>query len=151
MYGRQSGFTYVIAMFLVAGLSIVALRGLQITLTKERREKEAQLLDVGATYRNAIRNYYENSVGTEKRYPPTLEALLRDNRTSTTRRHLRKLYRDPMTGAQEWGLVRSDDGGIVGVYSLSTRKPLKIGGFSSDMALAQDASKYSDWKFSYLP
>jgi type II secretory pathway pseudopilin PulG len=151
MRGRESGFSYVVAMFLVAVLAVMALRGLQITLTKERREKEAQLLDIGRAYQNAIRDYYEFSPGSEKKYPPKLASLLLDERTSTTRRHLRRQYRDPMTGQSDWGLVKSGDGRIVGVFSLSTRKPLKVGGFSSEMASAKDATTYSDWKFSYLP
>jgi type II secretory pathway pseudopilin PulG len=151
MERQQKGFSYVVAMFLVAVLAVVAARGLQITLTKERREKEAQLLDVGGAYRKAIRDYYENSPGTAKQYPDKLESLLLDDRTSTTRRHLRRLYRDPMTGGQEWGLVKNGNERIIGVYSLSTRKPVKVGGFSNEMALARDATKYSDWKFSYIP
>ncbi len=149
MRRRQAGFSYLIAMFLVAVLSVLSLRGLQITLTKERREKEAQLLEVGEAYREAIRNYYENSPGTFKRYPSSLDALLLDERTSTLRRHLRKLYRDPMTGSREWGLVPAADGGIMGVFSLSTRQPIKVGGFPDYMVAANKAKKYSDWQFSY--
>lgn len=151
MRRRQSGFSYVLAMFLVAVMTTVALRGFQVTLTKERREKEAQLMDVGGAYRAAIRSYYENSPGTAKQYPATLEVLLLDERTSTTRRHLRKLYYDPMTGDKEWGLEKGADGRIVGVFSLSTRKPIKAGGFAVEMAAAKNATTYADWKFSYRP
>lgn len=146
----QQGFTYVIAMFLVALLSVVGLRGVQITLTKERREKEAQLFDAGMAYRQAIRSYYENTPGTAKTYPASLESLLLDERTTTMRRHLRKLYRDPMTGG-DWGLIRTDGGGIKGVFSMSDRVPLKQGGFPDQMASSQGAQKYSDWQFSYIP
>ncbi len=52
---RQHGFSYLIAMFLVASLSLIAVRGLQNALTEERREKEAEVLFVGQAYRTAIR------------------------------------------------------------------------------------------------
>lgn len=47
MRRREDGFSYLIAMLLVALVSVLAVRGTQITLTQERREKEAQLLDAG--------------------------------------------------------------------------------------------------------
>jgi hypothetical protein len=62
-------------------------------------------------------------------------------------RYLRKLYRDPITASEEWGLVRGEDGGIVGVYSLSDRKPVKTAGFSKADAAFEGKSSYSDWKF----
>jgi type II secretory pathway pseudopilin PulG len=147
---REQGFSYVIAMFMVAVLSVFAMRAVQITLTKEKREKEEQLLDLGLTYWKAIRSYYENSPGTSKTYPTTLAALLLDDRTSTTRRHLRKLYRDPITGG-EWGVIRTEGGTIKGVFSLSTRVPLKQGNFPDALAASNKAMKYSDWQFSYIP
>lgn len=147
---RQQGFTYVIAMFLVALLSVLALRAVHVTRTKERREKEAQLFDTGMAYRQAIRGYYENSPGTVKAYPVSLESLLLDERTTTMRRHLRKLYRDPMTGG-EWGVIRTEGGGIKGVFSMSDRIPLKQGGFPDEMAASKGAQKYSDWQFTYIP
>jgi len=149
MRQRQAGFSYLIAMFLVAVLGVLSLRGLQSTLTWERREREAQLLNVGAAYYRAIRDYYEGSPGTAKSYPPTLDALLLDERTTTLRRHLRKLYRDPVTGTANWGIVRAPDGGVMGVFSLSTHKPVKTGGFPLALRGFQDARKYQDWQFAY--
>ncbi len=123
---------------------------MQITLMKEKREKEAQLIDVGLAYQRAIASYYSNSPGTSKTYPATLAVLLMDDRTTTLRRHLRKLYPDPMTGG-EWGVLRTDDGAIRGVVSLSTRVPVKKAGFPDGLVAPMDATKYSDWQFLYLP
>ena len=60
---REGGFSYVIVMFLVAVLSIISVRALETTLTRERRDKEAQLLEAGTAYMNAIRLYYEGAPG----------------------------------------------------------------------------------------
>jgi type II secretory pathway pseudopilin PulG len=147
---REQGFSYVIVMFLVAVLSIVSVRGLENSLTAERREKEADLLRVGQAYRNAIMDYYQSSPGTEKALPAKPEDLLLDQRATRTRRPLRKLYRDPITGAKEWGYVYKDDR-LIGVYSLSTAKPLKREGFPLELMNFKDAATYQNWRFVYDP
>jgi type II secretory pathway pseudopilin PulG len=147
----EEGFTYVIAMLLVAALAVIAVRGIQITLTSERREKEIQLLEAGSAYYAAIKSYYDTSPGTAKAYPPTLEALLLDERKTAMQRHLRKLYRDPLTGSKEWGLVAAPGGGVMGVFSLSIRRPLKTGGFPAGMRVVENAATYLEWQFVYQP
>jgi len=67
------------------------------------------------------------------------------------RRYLRRRYPDPITGSDEWGIVKAADGGIMGIYSLSDAQPLKIAGFRIADAAFDSAAKYSDWKFVYQP
>ena len=45
-------------------------------------------------------------------------------------RHLRRLYKEPITGQDEWGLVEAPGGGVMGVYSRSEDEPIKTGNFS---------------------
>jgi hypothetical protein len=85
-----------------------------------------------------------------KRYPRTLEDLVKDPRQPATQRHLRRLYPDPITGKNKWGFVKAPDGGIQGVHSLSEEKPLKIGGFRVRDAGLEGAAKYADWKFIHM-
>ncbi|MCG2583858.1 type II secretion system protein [Massilia sp. TS11] len=148
---RERGFSYVVMMFVVAIAGLVAARAVENSLTNERREKEADLLYVGQAYRNAIASYYENSPGTFKQYPAELSDLLLDSRTSTMRRHLRKLFRDPITGDSKWGVLRDEDGRVVGVFSLSEREPVKQGGFAPELASFTGMKRYMDWKFVYQP
>ena len=82
-----------------------------------------------------------------QQYPQRLENLLADNRFPNVRRHLRRIYRDPMTGSTDWGLVRGPNGGIVGVYSTSTAQPLKTANFPKDYAAFAGAPSYRDWVF----
>jgi hypothetical protein len=144
------GFTYLTLMFIVAilmgGLALVG----EMWETAARRDKEAQLLVIGNEYRTAIGRYYDATPGGVKRYPPSLEDLLKDPRQPSTQRYLRRLYRDPFGGA-EWGIVRAPDGGIAGVYSLSEEKPLKTGHFKLRDAGFESAQRYADWKFVYSP
>lgn len=148
---RESGFTYVIVMFAVAVSSIVAVRAVEFVGTAEHRQKEEELLYVGRAYYEAIRNFYENSPGTVKTLPASLDALLLDERTTTLRRPLRKLYRDPITGSDHWGVIKTEDGKVAGVYSLSARAPLKTGGFRKEFASFAKAKSYSQWQFKYVP
>lgn len=148
---EQKGFSYPVAMFLVAVVALVSVRALENSMTAERREKERDLLATGMAYRNAIGLYYENSPGTAKAFPPELKALLLDERATRMRRPLRKLYRDPMTGRKEWGIVRSESGTVMGVYSTSHLKPLKTGGFPVELNSFTNAKHYRQWQFVYQP
>jgi len=147
---RAQGFTYLTVLFIVAilmgGLALVG----EVWETVAKREKEADLLFIGNQYRRAIARYYESTPGGVKRYPPSLDELLKDARQPSTQRHLRRLYPDPF-GGKEWGTVKAPDGGIAGVHSLSDDKPLKSGNFKLRDAGFESAQKYSDWKFVYSP
>ncbi len=146
----QQGFTYMAVLFMVAILGGgFALAG-EVWDTVAKREKEAELLFVGNQYRQAIRRYYEGTPGGVKRYPRTLDDLLKDPRSPAVQRHLRQLYRDPL-GGKEWGIVRAADGGIAGVHSLSREQPLKTGNFRLRDAGFESAKRYADWKFVYAP
>lgn len=149
---RDRGFTYIWIMFVVA-LTGVALAGVgQVWRTEAQREKEKELMFVGEQFMQAIGSYYENSPGMPKRYPDSLEKLLLDDRFPTVKRHLRKIFFDPMTGSTEWGLVRRPGTrGITGVYSLSKKATLKRANFPERYADFAEAKDYRAWKFIYLP
>jgi type II secretory pathway pseudopilin PulG len=145
---KQQGFTYLTLLFALAILSGgLALAG-EVWETSARREKEAELLHVGNEYRKAIERYVSSG---NKQYPRNLSDLVKDPRQPGTVRHLRKLYPDPVTGKDEWGLVKAGDGGIAGVYSLSEAAPLKTGGFAVRDASFEGKAKYADWQFIYAP
>jgi type II secretory pathway pseudopilin PulG len=145
---RLGGFTYFTVLILVAimgvGLAAIGTMWQQAAL----REKERELLFVGGEFRRAIGSYFERSPGAPQ-YPRSLEDLLVDKRLPVVARHLRKVYYDPMTATQDWGLVKEPGGGILGVYSKARRRPLKSAGFSEDDKGFAGALTYADWKFVY--
>jgi type II secretory pathway pseudopilin PulG len=147
---RARGFTYLTALFIVAilagGLALAGTWWEQIA----QREREAELLFIGHQYRRAIGLYYDSTPGAVKRYPQSLEDLLKDPRQPATQRYLRKLYPDPL-GGKQWGVVKGSDGGVAGVYSLSEEKPIKVAGFRVRDAAFEGAQKYADWKFMHTP
>jgi type II secretory pathway pseudopilin PulG len=145
---RSAGFTYLTALFMVAimaaGLGVVG----QMWETDSMREREAELLYVGNQYRLAIQRYVTSGAGL---YPRTLQDLIKDPRSLSTRRHIRRLYPDPITGSAEWVIVKAPDGGIMGVHSRSEDAPLKVANFRlRDQDFAR-ATKYSEWVFAYAP
>lgn len=148
---RQRGFTYLGLLFAVV-LAGVALAAIGVVWSMERqRERERELLFVGERFREAIASYYERSPGLVKRYPAKLDELLKDGRFLTVRRHLTQVYRDPMTGTRNWGLIPAPEGGIMGVHSSSTSAPIKRAGFPSEFSEFEGKSSYAEWRFVYRP
>ncbi len=213
----EDGFVYLWALFAVALAGIVMAGAGQVWQVKAQREKETQLLYVGEEFRKAIMSYY--NTGT-KQLPESLEDLLQDKRLPNIKRHLRKIYLDPVTNTAEWGLIEESSQGnvapnasapsgnspapsanptagnnpmlntqpapgsgaipgssptvgnspapgsalpnsspvsstidkrIVGVYSLSEKKPIKKDKFPERYAKFSEAATYRDWKFIYKP
>lgn len=142
----SAGFTYVGLLLLVAMMGISLTVVCQVWQTMQKREKEVELLFVGDQIRRAIGLYYANTPGGRERYPRSLEDLLKDPRYPGVRRYLRKIYRDPITGRAEWGLVKAGDV-ITGVYSLSDEEPLKKTEFRLVDRSFEGKTKYSDWVF----
>jgi type II secretory pathway pseudopilin PulG len=138
---RSDGFTYIGLLLAVAILTAGIGLAIEAWHTTLRRDREADLLHIGTQYQRAIMLYYEGSPTGRPRYPRELTDLVRDDRYPTTRRYLRKVYPDPIGGA-EWGIMKAPDGGIMGIYSNSSAKPFKQRGA---------AASYQDWKFAYVP
>ncbi|MDX8385979.1 MAG: type II secretion system protein [Gallionella sp.] len=146
---HEKGAAYLMLMLaiLIMGIGLVAVSS--VWHTTVMRDKEQELLFYGAQFQQAIGQYYINSNRQGLRYPKELKDLLKDPRVPGIKRYLRKIYTDPMTGKQNWGLVRSKNGGIVGVYSKSDEQPIKIANFKTANKHFKDMRTYSDWEFIY--
>lgn len=142
---QQSGFTYILVVVALVIVSIFAETAATLTSQKIKRDQEESLLFVGAAYQKAIESYYQ----VHKQYPKRLDYLVIDNRIAY-KRHIRKLYADPV-GNADWQLTLDVSGGITGVASSSTDAPLKKFGFSPGLEAFGNANHYSDWVFEYIP
>lgn len=143
---RQGGFTYLGLLFAIAFLGLLLAGAGDVWQATAQREREEDLLFVGRQIAQAIRTYHAATPGEPKRWPRRLEDLLEDKRGIETRRHLRKLYRDPMSNGAEWGLVKVGDE-IVGVYSLAEGKPRKRANFLAEEESFAGADSYREWRF----
>jgi len=148
MRRRQAGFTYVGMIVFVTIIGLVGAATLKVGALLARAEAENELLEIGAEFSTALRSYADASPQGQPAQPTSLEALLRDPRFPNPRRHLRRIFVDPITGLAEWGLVRASEGGpILGVYSLSQARPLKIAKFDARFVNFDNKQHLSDWKF----
>jgi type II secretory pathway pseudopilin PulG len=150
-FGAQQGFTYIGLLILMSIISVAATASIQLGSSTQRRGAEQELLFLGAQFRAALTSYANTTPVGQPRFPRTLEQLLRDPRVPGVRRHLRRLPIDPLTGKDEWGIVRSADGFIVGFHSMSEAAPIKRGNFEPEFAEFANASSYRGWVFKATP
>ncbi|KQV45530.1 hypothetical protein ASE26_22590 [Duganella sp. Root198D2] len=136
-------------MILVAIIGLVGAMSLRLGTTMQRAAAEQALLDIGMEYSNALASYAAATPQGQPNYPNSFAELLKDPRFPQLRRHLRRVYVDPMTGKAEWGLVKANEnGGILAIYSLSKAAPIKIGNFPPRFVAFEGKTSLADWKFS---
>lgn len=112
-----------------------------------RREREQDLLHIGALYAQALTDYRAVSPGSLRQYPLRLQDLLADARFVGTVRHLRELHSDPVNPGKPWGLERDSEGRIIGIFSLSREAPVAERAHELGVTRLAPARHYSDWKF----
>lgn len=145
---RSGGFTYIGLVVLLAILGLVAAAGMKTGSLMQRAAAEEELLEIGAAFSEALRSYAAATPRGQPQQPPNLEALLKDPRFPGVRRHLRRIFVDPVTGKAEWGVMTNGDkAGVTGVYSLSAARPLKVGNFDARFLNFDNKERISDWKF----
>jgi type II secretory pathway pseudopilin PulG len=146
---RARGFSFIglLMLIVIMGIGVAAVgQWWQVTV---KREKEFDLLFIGDEFSRAITNYYDSAPAAPRQFPRSLQDLVRDPRYPSVRRHLRRIYVDPITGRPEWGLLKGPGDTIVGVYSLSHETPLKRGNFPDWYSHFNGAASYSEWHFKY--
>lgn len=160
MAAAQAGFTYLSVIVLVAIIGLVTATTLKVGSVLQRSRAERELLNIGAAFSDALQSYASATPSGQPAQPGSLKDLLKDPRFPGTRRHLRKIFVDPITGKAEWGLVRLGEGegkegvgkgdgkgGIVAVYSLSDAPPVKVGNFPTRFQAFEGRAHLSEWKF----
>jgi type II secretory pathway pseudopilin PulG len=149
---NAAGFTYIGLLIVVVIMGIALSAVGTVWRTQAQRERERELLFIGREFRAAIASYY---AGGAHQFPQDIADLLEDKRWPEPRHHLRRLYADPMTGAPDWTIVRTDagglSGGITGIASSSNAQPIKKAEFAPDEDAFKDAKCYCDWQFIYVP
>jgi type II secretory pathway pseudopilin PulG len=147
---REGGFTYLGLIILVTVIGLVGAATLKADALLRRAQAEKDLLETGAAFGEALRTYAEATPKGQPSQPPSLQELLKDPRFPGVRRHLRKIFVDPLTGKAEWGIVWANPGdrrGVLAVYSLSKAKPLKVANFDARFSGFENKQHISDWKF----
>jgi len=141
---RHQGYAYLYLLFAIALLAIAATGVVSLDLLARRQAEERELLRIGHEFRAALFAYRQAQPS--RQFPLALEDLLEDRRGGGLRRHLRRLYVDPVTRKSEWGTIRQG-GQIIGVHSLSERTPMKMANFEPEDAGFENAKNYAEWAF----
>lgn len=167
---NQRGVTLMMVLVLIVILGLSA--GLAGSTWKSvmQQEREAELLFRGDQIRRGIEGYFTQRHGQLSSqqqqsetgpgrvgagpgggsYPQKLEDLLHDPRSLAPMRHLRKPYKDPMTG-EDWELIKDPSGRIKGVKSTSKEEPFKQEGFAKEYESFKGKTSYADWQFVFEP
>jgi type II secretory pathway pseudopilin PulG len=148
----QRGFTYLAALMMVIIMGIMLGVAGQSWKTVMQREREEELLFRGLQIKAALTRWHKPSARPGMTQPRTklnsLEDLLEDPRTAGKVRHLRRLYKDPMTG-EDFVPIMDGTWGIIGVRSASEEKPIKQAGFPPGLEALEGKERYRDWEFRY--
>lgn len=150
---RQGGFTYLGLVITLAIVGMVGAAALKVDALLRRAAAEQELLETGAAFSEALKSYADATPRGQPAQPPSLKELLKDPRFPGVRRHLRKIFIDPVTGRAEWGIVWANPGnetGVLAVYSLSQAQPLKQANFDARFANLEGKEHLSEWKFGAL-
>jgi hypothetical protein len=103
-HGREAGFAMLVVFLLAGFIAIGLYLELPRVVMESQRDREELLIDRGTQYKRAIQVFYRKF----SRYPTDLDAL--DNTNNI--RFLRRRYKDPMTGEDEWRLIHAAGPGI---------------------------------------
>ena len=133
----QKGFTYLMLLWWVAISGVMLIAVSRSWTMDARRQREAELIFRGEQIKQALQSYYDASPTEPKTLPANWQDLLEDRRGPKLLRHLRRLYKDPVTFDGDWGVIKQG-AFIKGVYSLSPLKPVK--------GLDNQAT-YRDWHY----
>jgi type II secretory pathway pseudopilin PulG len=125
--GSPRGVIYPVLLIGILVIGVATAGVAELWSTEVKREKEEELLFRLGEIRRAIARYRAD----HNRLPKELKDLLDDRSQLQTRRYLRRLYPDPLTGKVDWKLdLLSDRSGVVSgiqdVHSQAKGKPLKV-------------------------
>lgn len=111
---RQSGFAMLLVFAMAAAVGILLYMELPRVAFEAQRQREQLLIDRGEQYQRAIQLYFRKT----RQFPANLEQLENTN----NHRFLRRRYKDPMTGKDEWRLIHIGPGGML-TDSLTQKPP----------------------------
>jgi hypothetical protein len=121
---RQSGYAFLLMIFLTALLMLATMLAAPSTRTERQREKEQEMIWRGKQYVRGIKLYYRKN----GRFPTSLEDLTKPKNGSL--RYLRQAYKDPMNKEDgAWRLIYVGPAGQL-IGSLKPPQTLQFGGAS---------------------
>jgi type II secretory pathway pseudopilin PulG len=112
---QESGFALLFVLAMAAIIAIMLYLELPRVAFEAQRSKEALLIDRGQQYQRAIKLFFHQF----QRYPASLYELENTNNM----RFLRRRYKDPMTGKDDWRIIHVANGVFVDSLTIKPPKP----------------------------
>lgn len=135
--GAESGYALITILFLLGVVAVMLARSLPRDAMNAERTREEVLIYRGEQYARAVKLYFRE----HQRYPETLDDLEETDGV----RFLRRRYRDPITGDDEWRLIKmGTDGRFEDSLVYDTEKDDPAGGRSTPAAQAFAAAQLND-------
>jgi hypothetical protein len=103
---NERGSALLIVFVFAAMIAIFLYREMPVTVFEARRQKEQLLEDRGKEYVRAVQLFYRRNRG---QFPSSIEQLENTNNI----RYLRRKYKDPFTGKDDWRLLHAGPNGIL--------------------------------------
>src|SRR5260370_16022032 len=116
MKRHESGFAMVFVFVMAAAIAIGLYMEIPRVAFESQRQKEQMLIDRGGQYQRAIQLFYRKY----RTYPQNLDDL----ETTRNIRFLRRRYKDPMTGKDEWRLIHVGPSGDLTDTLIKPPKPI---------------------------
>lgn len=130
----ESGYALITILFLLGVVAVMLARSLPRDAMAAARTREETLIYRGEQYARAVKLYFRE----HQRYPETLDDLEETDGV----RFLRRRYRDPMTGNDEWRLIKmGTDGRFEDSLVYDTEKDDGAGGRTTPAAQAFAAAQ----------
>lgn len=99
----ERGFVLLLVFAMAAGVAVMLYLEMPRVTFQHQRNKEAMLVDRGEQYKRALELYVKKY----NRFPQSIDQLEKPDNV----RLLRRRYKDPMTGKDEWRLIHIDNSG----------------------------------------
>jgi len=123
---QDSGFAMLLVFLMAACIAITLYIEVPRVAFEAERQRELLLVDRGNQFKRAIQVFVTDKTNNPmRRYPATIDELENFN----NHRYLRRRYKDPMTGKDEWRLVHIN-GGVL-TDSVTTQAKTNLAGGST--------------------
>src|ERR1700678_2401032 len=116
-FGNQEGFLLVGVLVMVLLLTIALAIAAPKIAESIRRDKEEETIQRGKQYARAVHMYHAKY----GRYPNSIDQLMKTDNV----RFLRKRYRDPMTGKDDWRIIHLGEATVpaIGLFGQQVQTP----------------------------
>jgi len=134
----EQGYILLMLLFFLTLLIVAMAAAVPYAKVAIKRDKEEELIHRGTQYARAIGRYYKRF----GRYPANIEQLENTNNM----RFLRKRYKDPMTGKDDWTLIHFGEAQLhtSGLNGPGTNNTRGVGTPASSMASTGQSGDKTD-------